>query len=277
MRPPRPSPPFLAALVLAGALAPAPARAQDPAEEPAEEAARALLEDALGAEGIRLDLERGLASVPARVLVVGDLLEYLLVGPRGATHESLFVTDATPSLLNAALLALGVEPGENAHWVEVEPATEDRPPVFEARPPSGDGFLLHVAWREADETYLYRVDDLVSNLDTGRSLRRHRWVFLGSRFRAPRAGEPEAFVADLEQNLVNLTFFYQGNTLVTASLPECEEQTIWVANHWILPPRDQPVWLVFARAPLTSLPADWERSLPVVVVPTGDEDAADAR
>ena len=65
---------------------------------------------------------------------------------------------------------------------------------------------------------------------TSRALTRHRWVYLGSRFQAPREGEPEVFVADLEQNLICLSFFFQGNTLLTAARPECEAQTIWIAN-----------------------------------------------
>ena len=72
----------------------------------------------------------------------------------------------------------------------------------------------------------------MTNLTTGRSLRRHKWVYLGSRFAKVRADdEEERFIADLEGNLINLSFFYQGNTLLTASLPQCVEQTIWVANN----------------------------------------------
>ena len=107
-------------------------------------------------------------------------------------------------------------------------------------------------------------DDLVSNLQTGRSMRRHRWVYLGSRFKSPRAGEPEVFVADLEQNLINIAFFYQGNTLLTASLVECREQTIWLANGWLVPPRGAPLELIFAREPIDRLPEAWAEALPLI-------------
>lgn len=235
--------------------------AQDPAErggarDSAE--ARELLAKALDEAGIAIDLERGLVSIPAEVLVRDDLLEYLLVGPRGAGHESLFLTDVRPSLLNTALLALGVQPGTNARWEPVE-GQEGEHRVL---PPEGDGFLLYVAWREDEEVYLYRVDDVLSNIESGYSMRRHRWVFLGSRFRALHEGEPEAFMADLEGNLVNISFFFQGNTLLTAALPECIEQTIWVGNPWLLPPRGAPVRLVFARGRQDRLPEGWEEALP---------------
>ncbi len=247
---------------------------QDPAGDPDP---RELLTATFAQEGLRLDLERGVVSLPARVLVKNDLLEYLLVGPRGATHESLFLTDVTPSVLNAALLTVGVTPGQNARWVEKEGEVDERGrPQYEVLPPEGDGFLIYVAWREGEESYLYRVDDLISNLATRRSLRRHRWVYLGSRFHKGKPDAPEVFVADQSQNLVNLSFFYTGDTLVTAALPECEEQTIWVGNTWILPERDQEVSLLFTRDVLASLPPDWDEELPVVQTPPAD-DPEDAR
>src|SRR5262245_34551609 len=67
-------------------------------------------------QGVRLDPVRKLCSIPVDVQVRDDLLEYLLVGPAGAAHESAFVTGVQPSVLNVALLALGVEPGKNATW-----------------------------------------------------------------------------------------------------------------------------------------------------------------
>ena len=260
-----------ALLVLSGLLPLAlplrPGQDQDPEAE-----ARAALVRTLAQEGILLDLDAGAAAISAAVLVRDDLLEYLLVGPNGASHESLFLTETRPSLLNAALLALGVEPGTNARWEPIE-GTEGEHRVL---PPEGGGFLLYIAWREGEEVYFYRLDDLLSNLMTGRSMRRHRWVFLGSRFKSPKEGAPEEFVADLEGNLVNISFFFQGNTLLTAALPECLEQTIWVANPWLLPPRESQVRLVFAREPLSELPAAWKEGLPEVVR-AEEEEVDDAR
>ena len=235
----------------------------------------------LAAAGVRVDLAAGLASVPANVLVRQDLLEYLLVSERGAAHESMFLTSVQPSVLNIALLALGVEKGTNARFEPVDPPPTDDElragaPSANIIPPHGDGFLLYAAWREGDETYLYRIDDLITNLHTGRSMRRHRWVYLGSRFAKVRPqDEEEQFVADLEGNLINISFFYQGNTILTGSLPQCEGQTNWVANNWLLPAFEAPVSLIFARERIDRLPDEWVASLPVVMPPV--DDAADER
>ena len=252
-----------------------------PLQEPgqAREDARAALEKTLAAEGIRLDLERGVVSLPATVLMREELLEYLLVGPGGAAHESLFATRVRPSLLKAALLLTGVEQGLNARWVKQPGASEsDDLAGRELVPPSGDGFYLYAGWREGGETYFFRVEDLVANLQTGRTMRRHRWVFLGSRFAALREGEPEVFLADVEGNLVNISFFFQGNTLLTAAIEECLEQTIWVANAWLVPPAEQPVRLFFARELVSEPAPEWIDDLPEVVAvpeePEPDPDAA---
>ncbi len=232
---------------------------------------------ALAKEGLELDLAAGLLSLPATVRIKNDLLEYLLVAPNGAAHESLFLTEVRPSLLNAALLLLGVEPGQNARMVELATLDPRGRPEREVHPPAGDGFFLYAGWREAGETYFFRVEDLVRNLASGRSLRRHRWVYLGSRFVALKPGAPESFVADVDGNLINLSFFFQGNTLLSAALPECQEQTIWAANEWLLPEMGAPVRLFFARAPLATLPPERVASLPEVVPGAPAEDSGAER
>ena len=238
----------------------------------AEEHAEHALLETLAAGGVDLDQDAQAVSIEAAVLIKSDLLEYLLVGPGGAAHESLFATDVQPSLLNAGMLALGVKAGTNAAWETVEPAPslEERRAgkrAFRIIPPAGDGFHVYAAWREGGEDFFYRVEDLIANLRTGRAMVRHEWVFLGSAFVEPRPGEAEVFAADLAGNLVNLTFFREGYTLATAALPDCEDQSIWVANPWLLPETEQRVRLVFARGPLKELPAAWKDKVPVVVTP----------
>jgi len=244
-------------------------------EEAAEVGELGELRRTLEVEGIELDLAAGVLSLPATVLVKNDLLEYLLVGPGGAMHESLFVTGVRPSLLNAALLLTGVEAGRNAHWEEREGLDERGWPRRKVYPPQGDGFFLYAAWREADETYFFRVEDLVRNLESGRSLRRHRFVYLGSRFQALKPGAPEAFLADVEGNLINLSFFFQGNTLLTTAVEECIEQTIWAANEWLLPERGRALRLFFARAPLERLAPEWVAWLPDAAAAPGDAGGTD--
>jgi len=165
-------------------------------------------------------------------------------------------------------LALGAVPGQNANWVATDPPPtleEMRAgqPAYRVEAPQGDGFFLYLAWRARGETYLYRIEDLIRDLDTGHSMRRHRWVYIGSRMlKLKDASKPPAFAADLEGNLISIVFFEQGNTLITAALPECVKQTIWLPNGWLLPERHDEVEVIFSRERLRALPEAWEARLP---------------
>jgi hypothetical protein len=247
------------------------------AGDDAQSGALKLLERAFREQGIRLDVEARACAVPAQVCIREDLLEYLVVGPAGAAHEALLSTEVTPSLLNTALMALGVEPGENAQWVEVnpQPTAEEvaaGASTHEVIAPQGDGLYLYVAWREGEERFLYRIEDLVGNLETRRSLRRHPFVYLGSRMVRPNPDEEEIFAADWEGNLIALSFFQAGNTVLTASVKECVSQTIFLPNTWLLPESRSEVMLVFSRERLVELPSSLGDALPVHAPSAGEDD-----
>jgi hypothetical protein len=256
----------LVALALTPPLQDAPAGSKPASAPPAA----ADLAKAFAAQGIHLDVDHGVCAIRATVDIREDLLEYLLVNPRGAAHESAFVTDVVPSQLNVALLALGLKPGRNATWELRDPAPTPEEmragqSAYAVKPPQGDGLYLYAAWKSGGETYLYRVEDLLLDRATGQTMRRHAWVYLGSRLVHPREGDAkEAFAADLEGNLVNIALFEQGNTLLTAGLAECLQQTIWMTNFWLVPPRESQVEIVFSRERLARLPSDLEQALPVV-------------
>jgi hypothetical protein len=257
--------PTLALLpLLAGSRAP---QQEDPVEALAE---------AFAAQGIDLDLEAGRCSFPASICIREDLLEYVLVADYGAAHESLFATSVSPTVLSTAIVALGAEPGRNVSWVPKDPQpTEeelrDGAPTHEVVPPSGDGFLIYAAWREGEETYFFRLEDLITNLQTERSMRRHAWVYLGSRLIDDEDGG-QRLAAEMEGNLINLSYFRAGNTLFTAALPECEQQTIWLPNAALLPPRGAGVRLIFSRERIRELSPELEAGLPVHQVSAPGED-----
>ncbi len=218
-------------------------------------------------QGVAFDPARGLCSIGAEVEVQDDLLEYLLVGPAGAMHESAFATGVQPGVLNVALLALGVEPGSNATWKLKEPRPSEEQlsageSPYDVHPPAGDGFYLYVGWREGEEVFFFRVEDVLRNLATGRAMQRHRWVYLGSRMVPDTGGEGQVFAADVYHNLVNVAYFADGYTLITGSLPECLEQTIWMVNGWLVPARGSQVRLFFSRSRIDHLPPELAAMLP---------------
>lgn len=246
--------------------------AQDPVgpELPTSKDAAEALQRAFEAAGVRIDRAAGVLSFPAEILVRDELLEYLLVNPHGAVHESLFVADVPADVLNAALLALGLQRGQNVQYVQKDPPpTPDElragARAFDIVPPSGDAVQLYAAWREEGELFFFRIEDLVRDLDRGRTMRRHAWVYLGSRWiESRRGGGGPLYAATAEGNLACISFFSAGNTLLTAALPECVAQTSWLPNGWLLPPTGSQVLLIASRGPLVAPPASLEGAIPVV-------------
>jgi len=223
---------------------------------------QAEVERAFAEQGIQLDLAEGRCAFPVDICIREDLLEYVLVTERGAAHESLLSTAVVPSVLNTALVTLGAKKGRNVRWVEKDPQPSEEElrqgaAAYDVLPPTGEGFFLYVAWARGDEVYFYRVEDLITNLERGRAMERHAWIYLGSRLVRPDPDDPrERLAADLEGNLINLSYFRAGNTLFSAALADCVYQTIWSPNAPLLPPRGSRLTMVLSRRRLLQLPAD---------------------
>lgn len=234
----------------------------------AQDEARRQVQASLAEHGVALDLEAGTLAFPVRVGVRDHLLEHLLTGPAGETHEALFTTQVSPTVLNAGLLLLGLEPGRNAAWVGRESAGGVT--SAEVLLPRGDGVCIQLAWMQGEERYLYRAEDLIVNLRTGHAMERRPWVYLGSKTiwrdnlsATDRRMEP-VFAAEVLQDLINIPFFEEGHTLVTAALEDCADQNVWVANAPLVPEARTAVTMVVSRAPLERLPEAVRAALPRV-------------
>lgn len=227
------------------------------------------LQARLAEQSIQLDVGRRYCAIPIEVAVRDDLLEYLLVGPAGASHESAFSTPVSPSVLNVALLALGVAPGKNADWRAKDPLPSEAEleagvSPYEITLPAGDGLFIYVGWRRGDETYFYRVEDLMRNLATGQAMSRAPWIYLGSQQvpRTPKSGPDDTvFAAEIYRNLINVAFFREGFTLLTGALPECVEQSIWMLNAWLIPDRGARLTMFLARSRLDGAAEDVRKLL----------------
>jgi hypothetical protein len=179
-------------------------------------------------------------------------IEYLLIHKRGKRHEALFVTRSKPSVLNAALLMLGLEPGQNATAVEKKP-----PPTLEeiekgadpiiVTPPKGMQFWMTVHWKTPEGKQVdYCIEDMVLDLSTQEAVVDCSWIYLGGRMARIYKNEPEVYVADMEGNLVSTCYMSPDNHLATMVHKDARDQQNW----WFtdkMPPHDTEVQLVFHR------------------------------
>jgi hypothetical protein len=212
---------------------------------------------AFAEQGVNVDVAQSQIMIQTKICQLREPLEYLLVlQPQGKDHESLLYTqDINAEALNAAMLMVGAEKGENGKMMPVSPPPTDEEIQEGARthyyaPPTGNGFILWAEWDVVAEDgnvehYKYRVEDLVLNVREERTYQRGEWVYLGSRFIRPHKDAKEFFAAQGEGNLISLVLFSPANHLLGGTDPRGSSQSIWYPNVFMLPPIDYPVTLTF--------------------------------
>lgn len=229
---------------------------QEPAQEPDLEQGDFVAQ--LAAQGIRMDREAGTLRIDGQICQHYEPLEYLLVKqPQGKDHEALLtISDISPTVLNAAMLMMGVEKGENGRIVPTEPAPTLEEVQAGVSPytffgAEGDGFYMYVSWSAEVhgkvENYRYRAEDLVLNVRDESTYQRGKFVYLGSRFVRPHKDAKEFFSAEGEGNLVSLVNFSPAGHLLAGADSAADNQSIWYPNVFLLPEIGHPVEIWFTR------------------------------
>ncbi len=96
---------------------------------------------------VRLDKSVGTVTFPARVNMVDGLVEYLLVSPEGAKHESVLVSEAQPQDVHMAMLLLGAK---GMTTDAKAPGRIDAEYLAKAPKLTGDRISLTVKWKTAE-------------------------------------------------------------------------------------------------------------------------------
>ena len=165
-------------------------------------------------------------------------LEMLVTAPDSREHEALVVAKIKPSLLHAALLAAGLEPGspmkKNADGQTIKA--------------NGDGVRVLVAVGQREEksefvpieTWVVQVENDEDETDKKTLDEQSVWsglVFAGSILNA------HGYAADRGGTLISLTSF--GNEVIAPSWTTSHQaeidEPIWIANRELVPERDAGV------------------------------------
>ena len=193
---------------------------------------------------IRIDKEKNTITFPGRVNMDKGVLEYLLVGPLGSTHESLLVTEVPVTDVHTAMLLLGAK-GAGIH----APAPQDQPTgqitneyLKNAPEIKGDRIFINVKWKQDDAEKENPVEDWIVRTKTNKPAERGAWIYNGSMFGADgkflAAGE-QAFAALLPYPpaLMNNPRKYEA------------DDSLWDVNEKAVPPVDTPVQISIRLEP----------------------------
>ncbi len=160
-------------------------------------------------------------------------------------HESLVMTDARPSHIHAALLAVGLNPGKPATWSQ-----KDGQVISNA--PTGDKVRVELVTRgDLGAERVWTPDQWIRSAKSeapwpgdGMIARGH-WVFAGSMTinRAGGEGGADVYKADEEGTVIGLASFGTEIIAWTGVLsPDSQtDEPEWIADARHVPPVDTPV------------------------------------
>ncbi len=161
-------------------------------------------------------------------------LELVACSPDTREHESLVVTTVQPSLIHAALLSIGLDPGEPGR---IE-ATREGVLRIDA---TGSPIQVELVW--TDETGRLRSAAPAEwiRAESGEPMPRFSWVFAGSRVR--ERGGRAVYDADGTGVVVGLTTF--GSEVVAPTITRSPDSgtdaPIWLAENDAVPLAGTPV------------------------------------
>jgi hypothetical protein len=181
---------------------------------------------------------QGIVPIDART-TAGVLLESIVCTPDTREHESLLLTTVRPSHIHAALLRLGLQPGQPARF-------DFRDGVLIPIDPTGPRVMVTLHWVDADGVSRSATpNDWIIDAATGEHLPADSegggWVFAGSG--SERTPTGYVYHADTDGTLIGLAAFGSETIAYTQALsPESAyADRVWIADPEAVPPPGQSV------------------------------------
>ncbi|MBI1851853.1 MAG: hypothetical protein HYR85_16065 [Planctomycetes bacterium] len=212
------------------------------------------LKKELQAGGVTLLEKEGRIETTGIICQNQVLVEWLMVCKGGKTHESLLLLECRPSLLNAALIALGYKPGRGAVAL---PKAADNPPggtpieedlVYYT--PQGQRVYVYIEWTDGEKTVRRRPEECIRNSQTGKPLDPNGWVYLGGRFARLDPNGGEAFVPDVTRDVASVWHSFEGEAVLDNPGLDGRDDHIHFPITENLPPKGTKVKVVFSREQL---------------------------
>lgn len=189
---------------------------------------------------IHLDQKARTVTLPAVLNMNDGNLEYLLVTEQGNTHESLLVSDVSPSDLHFAMLLLGAK-GSGQHDGNMPPAQIDSKFLKGAPKITGDNVSVTLRWKAGDAEKSAPAEDLIINTETKKPMERGPWVYNGSMFNEGH------FLAQIEGAHASLVTYPAA--LINNPRKGSDNDQIWIVNTKAVPAVKTPVDVIITLLP----------------------------
>jgi hypothetical protein len=200
---------------------------------------------------VRLDKNAGTVTFPARVNMVDGLVEYLLVSPEGAKHESVLVSEVPPQDVHMAMLLLGAKGMTTAAKA---PGRIDAEYLAKAPALTGDRISLTVKWKTAagEERAVPVERWIVKRVAVPKKPAKEivatdgPWLYTGSYFYETR------FLAQTEGAFVSLVSYPAA--LINNPRSGSNDDHLWFVNTAAIPPEGTPVEFIIKLEPAAKTP-----------------------
>lgn len=217
--------------------------AQEPDAKPAiKEVSPGILE--IG--GVRLDQKARSVTFPAVINMEKGILEYLLVGRTGPTHESLLITDVRPLDVHTAMVLLGAKTPAPANAAATPPA-QLTPDYLKGAPKlEGNPVLLLANWKDKKGAEKQgEVSDWLLFAPAKGAPPRGPWTYTGSMF-----GSEGKFLAQIEDIFVSLVT--NPPALINNPRKGNDSDLVWDVNEKTVPPAETVIEFTIQMVPPTA-------------------------
>ena len=190
-----------------------------------------------------------IVEIDGFVCIEGGWLEQIICAAMTREHESLVVTEVTPSIIHATLLAAGFEPGAPGRWWTEDDPSAEFGSTIRFDPPTGERVAIQFVWTDAAgrERAAHPGDWIMSELDD-ESFPAIPWVFAGSQI-VDEADGGAPYLADRGGSIAGLVTFGDEVLGWESVVPDREmvNEPAWLARSSVLPELGTPVRVRISR------------------------------
>jgi len=174
-------------------------------------------------------------EMPGRIACTNEILEFVAVEREGRDYESLVSVECKPSIMQAALLAIGCETGA------VQQTTSNAK--------TGTRLTVEISWQADKETKRAPVESLLIDRQTKKPPTPLLWTFNGSYFAKNPVTEKIVFLADEERAHIALWFQSGVPVNIGGSFgnPYQSASHGFEANPATTPPKGTPITLIIRK------------------------------
>jgi len=179
---------------------------------------------------VEVDVKRGQVRVECQALHVEAPLEFFCCSTGTSEHESVLRSRARPSHIHAALLMLGLEPGEPVHF---------SPAAKKWLPPHGPPLNIFVEFVKDGKLVTVPGFKLMRSIKTKETMQPMHWIFAGS-----RVMEDGNYAADVTGYIVSIVNFDLSLIDVPALVSNSNETLEWETDLDLMPEAGTTVTMI---------------------------------